>query len=81
MGWSRLLEGFRGLRIAFGDCRLDSLRGWQAISGPRMNIGAVIARIGFLGPLYCNYNKDPPPPKKKKKSIVLVVIQAPTLRV
>ena len=23
------------------------------------DIGAVILRIGFWGPLYCNYNKDP----------------------
>ena len=23
-------------------------------------IGAVILRIGFGGPLYCNYNREPP---------------------
>ena len=27
-------------------------------------IGALMIRIGFGGPLYGNYNKDPPPKKK-----------------
>ena len=37
------------------------------------NIGALIIRKGFWGPLYCNYSKDPP------KKVVLVIIKAPIL--
>ena len=37
-----------------------------------LTIGALRIRIGFWGPLYHNYNKDPP-------SIVLVTIWAPIL--
>ena len=38
------------------------------------NIGAFTFRIGFWGPLYYNYNKEPP-------KIVLVAISAATLPV
>ena len=31
----------------------------------RATIGALIIRIGFWGPLYYDYNKEPPPQKKK----------------
>ena len=38
------------------------------------NIGALIIKIGFWGPLYYMYCKERPPPKKK---IVQVIITAP----
>ena len=38
---------------------------WRALGG--YNIGALIIRIGFWGPLYYNYGKEPP-------KIVLVII-------
>ena len=36
------------------------------------NIGAFIIRIGFWGPFYYNYHKEPP-------KIALVILQAPKL--
>ena len=37
-------------------------------ANPAPDMGALIIRIGFGGPLYCNYNQEPPPKKKKKNS-------------
>ena len=39
---------------------------------PRINIGALIIRVGFWGPLYYNYNKDP-------QNIAWAVLEAPIL--
>ena len=36
-------------------------------------IGALMIRIGFGGPLYGNYNKDPPHTPKKKKNIYIYI--------
>ena len=36
------------------------------------NVEALIIRIGVLGPVYCNYNKEQP-------KILLVIIEAPTV--
>ena len=40
--------------------------------GLAVNIGTFIIRIGFWGPLYCNFNVEPP-------KIVQVILKAPIL--
>ena len=37
-----------------------SLTVWRGSEVGRENIGALKNRIGFWGPLYDNYNKEPP---------------------
>ena len=37
------------------------------------NIGPLIIRIGFWGPLYYNYKKEPPP------TLLLVIVKGPVL--
>ena len=53
---------------------LRMLQGWRACED---NVGVLIIRIGFGGPLYHNHNEDPPP--QKKNSIIVIVIKAPIL--
>ena len=61
-------------------CALHCIRSWRApVHGFRVqptalssgvNIRALVARIGFWGPLYYNYSKEPPK---------IVILEAPTL--
>ena len=43
------------------------------VGAGNINIGSLIIRIGFGGPLHYNYDKEPP----QKHKIVLVIMKAP----
>ena len=56
----KLRKALIAQRDAPGDLSLELKQGRWGIWGIACNIGALIARIGFCGPLYHNYNKEPP---------------------
>ena len=61
------IRGLRAesLRQAMQGLVHSKMKAW----GSDLHIGALIIRVGFWGPLYHNYNKEPP-------KIVLVIIKA-----
>ena len=59
-GWDAPVRSVRSASPAVCCVRLASAAYWYLQPSQKFDIGALIIKIGFWGPLYYIYNKEPP---------------------